>query len=187
MKLIRNLLLVIGITFYLAACLGPPAKNEFYEEVVGPNVTGCLNQYHVVIAEENCADYRVGDVVVELMPRGKQVYHSDPQKTPYKLPALVYSVQRGVGFDFVKNFRVKEVVVTTNTDKTFSDFSWGFINYNENCKYISLTPRLDINVQEETEINVKMVVTVLSPEVTTKEMNFVFAGKSQWYLPYNGP
>ena len=187
MKLIRNLLLVLGFSFYLSACFGSSEKNEFYQEVVGPNVTGCLNYSHVVIAEQNCADYRVGDVIVELMPRGKKIYHSDPEKPPYKLPALVCSVQRGAGFDFVNNFRINDVVVTTNTGKTFSDFKWGFINFNEDCKYISLTPWLDINVQEETEIDVKMVVTVLSPEVTSKEMKFVFAGKSQWHLRYNGP
>ncbi|MCP3661125.1 MAG: hypothetical protein GY696_01310 [Gammaproteobacteria bacterium] len=186
MKLIINLLIVVGCSFYLTAC-GPPAKTEYYEEIVGPNVSGCLNGYHVVIAEQNCVDFRVGDVVVELMPRGTKVYYQDPEKSPYKLPTLVCSIKRGAGFDFVKYFRIEEVVVTTNTDKTFSGFKWGFINYNENCKYISLTPRVDIKVQEDTEIYVKMFVTVLSPEVITKEINFVFGGKSQWYLPFYGP
>ncbi|MCP3675352.1 MAG: hypothetical protein GY829_12880 [Gammaproteobacteria bacterium] len=187
MKLIIKLLLVVGCSFYVTACFGPPAKTEYYEETVGPNVSGCFNQNSAVMDEQNCVDFRVGDVVVELMPRGTKAYYQDPEKSPYKLPALVCSVQRGAGFDFVKNFRVDKMVVTTNTDKTFSDFKMGFVNYSENCKYIALTPRVDINVQEETEIHVKMLVTVLSPEVITKEMNFVFEGKSKWYLPFYGP
>lgn len=180
-------MLVLGLSFLLAACFGLPVKNEFYEEVVGPNVNGCLNQYHFVISEPNCADYQVGDLTVELMPRGKKKYHSDPQKTPYKLPALVCHMQKGAGFDFISNFKVKEMVVTTNTNKTFTNFKWGLVTYNKDCKYLSMTPWLDINVEEEKEIKVKLVVTILSPEETTKEMNFVFVGKSEWYIPYTGP
>ena len=187
MNFIRNILLVIGVSFYLTACFGPPAKTEYYKEVVGPNVSGCLNRYHVVINEQKCTDYRIGDLVVELMPRGSKKYYQDPEKSPYKLPALVCTMQRGANFDFIKNFRIEEVIVTTNTDKVFTGFKWGFINYNDDCKYVSLTPRVDITVQEETEIKVKMLVTVLSPEVITKEMNFVFKGKSHWYLPFYGP
>ncbi len=187
MKLIINLSLVVGCSFYLTACFDPPAMTEYYKEIVGPHVSGCLNQYSMIIDEQNCVDFRVGDVVVVLMPIGTKVYYQSPEKSPYKLPALVCSVQRDADFDFMKNFRVDKMVVTTNTDKTFSGFKWGFINYNKDCKYIALTPRIDIKVQDETEIHVKMLVTVLSPKVITKEMNFVFEGKSHWYLPFYGP
>ncbi len=51
------------------------------------------------------------------------------------------------------------------------------MSYNNDCEYISLIPRLNIKVQEESVIHIKMLITVLSPKVMIKEINFLFQGK----------
>lgn len=187
MSYFRILLLTGGACFFITACIGPPEITEYYKEVVGPKVSGCLNKYSAVIAEEKCTDYRIGDVVVELIPRGSKKYYQDPERSPYKLSALVCNIQRGDSFDIAKNLRIEEVVVTTNTDKTFTDFKWGIVHYNKNCKYISLTPKVNIKVQDESELRVKLLVTLMSPKMTTKEMDYAFNGKSEWFVPFYGP
>ncbi|MBY6189930.1 hypothetical protein KUV22_05795 [Microbulbifer agarilyticus] len=178
---------VFSSCLFLAGCIGPPEKTEFYQELIGPNVSGCLNGYHVVENEGLCEDFRVGDVFIEVMPRGSKKYYQDPEKSPYKIPAVVCSVQRKNDFDFKNNVKIDDIVVSTNTGKKFTEFEWGFGNYNSECKYLFVKPRLDLNVEEDRELHVKIRMTVLSPEVATKEINFAFEGKSEWYLPFYGP
>ncbi|MBY6209929.1 hypothetical protein KUV95_00025 [Microbulbifer agarilyticus] len=187
MKDIRLFSTIVASSFFLAGCIGPPEKTEFYKEVVGPNVSGCLNGYHVVKNERFCDDFRMGDIFVEVMPRGTKKYYQDPEKSPYKIPAVVCNVQRRSGFDFDTNVKVDNIVVTTNSGKKFTQFDWGFGSYNNECKYLFVKPRLDLNVEEDRELHVKVKITVLAPETTTKEIEFVFEGKSEWYLPFYGP
>ncbi|WP_406611191.1 hypothetical protein [Agarivorans sp. JK6] len=175
------------VSILLSACFGVPTKTGTYSEVVGPNKAGCLNGYSVVIDEEKCENFRVGNLFVDMAPRGSKRYYQDPETSPYKLPSVVCTIERGSSYDIQTNFIVEEVVVTTNSGRVFTDFDWGFTSFNQDCKYLFLKPKLDINVERDSELKVKMVASVLTPEKQTKEMNFVFSGVSHWHFPFYGP
>ncbi|QBF83828.1 hypothetical protein EXU30_14920 [Shewanella maritima] len=136
--------LLLTACLLVTACSGPPTKSFVYTQVQGAYASGCMNEYQGIADASRCDDYQLGPLVVEMMPRGSKKYHSDPELPPYKIPALVCTIERGQHYDFKKHFKVESIKVTTNSGKQFSSLNWGFINYNQDCKYIAFTQDLPL-------------------------------------------
>ncbi|GAA5214679.1 hypothetical protein ACFSJ3_05430 [Corallincola platygyrae] len=163
-----------------------PTQTDVYEQSTGPKASGCLSVHDVVLDESKCTDFRIGDLFVDVMVVGTREYYQDPQTSPYAISGLVCTINNEYSFDFKNNFVLKEVVVSTGAGKHFADFQWSIVSYNKSCRHLSITPWLDINVQQDKALTVSIVATVLAPETETKEMKFVFNGETHWYVPFYG-
>nr|WP_086940886.1 hypothetical protein [Thaumasiovibrio occultus] len=183
MKSFENLFYISTGCLMVVACFDPPARSHVYYEITGPNAQGCLDGYHAITNAEQCGDYQIHDMVVELMPHGSRASYQEPERAPYELSLLVCSMENSVEAESQPLFIIDELTVTTDSEKTFSNFTWDSVTYNENCKYIALNPTIDINIKDDEALAVTLTASVMSSPKESKEMVFEFEGKSQWYIP----